>query len=153
MSSKFNPPYNRRKPPPQCKKSEPVPDSPSTNSPVGSLAGQWVQMFWTWREVGPERRFEFRQGGYFLVDPFNTIVSQDQIDPDNYAAVVWSWRPIDQVWLVSCDLFYQGNFIATAINVPIKYRGGYPFSIGTYDYPVTNFNSSMPTQLTIAVTV
>lgn len=129
MSSKFNPSYNRRKPPPQCKKSEPAIESPSVNARVGSLAGQQMLVDWTWREATENPAWYFSFTGYVQISTFNsfTLILNDAFGYE--ASITWVWSHVDQTWTASCDVLLNGNPIATTDNKPVAYRGGYPFSI------------------------
>lgn len=128
-SSKFNPTYRTRRPPPQCKKSKPNPMAPPRTEPIGSLAGQNVLLSWSWRDAATVPVWTFGKTEYREVDTFNTIISRHEKAPGTYAEVVWTWFPTQNRWRVSCDVEIMFSLQATTANYFIPYNGLYPFSI------------------------
>lgn len=150
-SSKFNPSYRRRQPPPQCKKSKPNPLRPNVTDPVGSLAGQYLLVDWTWREAGENPSFEFGQHGYVLIDTSNHFVSTDDQGSGNEASVSFVWNHQLQHWTISCDLLLSHLLIATTTNIPIPYTGRNPFSVPMRRIDTITIAGSYSTILTISI--
>lgn len=152
MSSKFNPSFRTRRPPPQCKKSKPNPSANEHSDQPGSLAGQTMLINWLWREASPAPVFSFGRHEYSVVTPSNTIVSIDEIDADNYAQIVWLWNHVAQTWIVTCDLLIAGVLIATTVNESQVYLGRTPFSLGQTRVETVRVNGPFNTLLSISVT-
>lgn len=152
MSSKFNPASRTRKPPPQCKKSKPNPDSPSIKTRVGSLAGQWLLVSWKWRPAVATPDWFFDVTRYVEVNAFNNFLLTATYPGGYEASISFVWNHIDQVWFASCDVLLNFNIIATTTGESFEYRGTYPFSIPAYSIPTVQVGGNPPTTLTLSVT-